>query len=266
MQRKLISYVNITIIITSLIAILGSSSEAEVVVGPVIEEELEKGDSSGSKELGLRRIMDEASTKFFSKLGIRILPKEGVNPSPEIARKRVQQMIEAGVTSETEVYESIRHSESVSISSLLVDLSRQRLYLLNPEGKILHEFPVSTGVRGYDTPPGKYKIVNKAPYAYSKKYGADMYQWMGITANGDYGLHSLKGSSYERLLGRRASHGCIRLSRKDAKLLYPLISIGTPVEIMNRVEKLVYFESVTDEDLRALVREAIQGTPPQTFF
>ena len=134
-------------------------------------------------------------------------------------------------------------------------------------GKVLDEFKVSTGMPGYETPPGEYRVVNRARYAYSKKYEADMYNWLGLTRDGGYGIHSLKGSGYEHWLGKRASHGCIRLSRKDAQYLFPLIPLGTTVRIVNRLEPLERYQPISDEDLRELIAKLL-GTqrPVMPFF
>jgi lipoprotein-anchoring transpeptidase ErfK/SrfK len=60
-----------------------------------------------------------------------------------------------------------------------------------------------------------------------------MPHWSAITADGQYGMHSLEGTSYLQYLGSVASHGCIRLSPEDATWLYDWVSIGTPVDIVD---------------------------------
>jgi L,D-transpeptidase YbiS len=53
---------------------------------------------------------------------------------------------------------------------------------------------------------------------------------------GEYALgfgkgYFIHGTLYKRLLGKNVTHGCIRLSDEDLKVLYRLTKIGTPVII-----------------------------------
>lgn len=250
--------------------ILTQLAFSEVVVGPAEKEA--DADTRDSNEITSpqspkpRQNIDKVSLSFFARLGITLLPLPKVNPDEETAKTLVKSLIEQGILNEEEIFSSVAGAQEIAIDHVVIDLSRQRLFLVNPSEKILEEFPVSTGVRGYDTPPGEYRIVNKSPYAYSKKYQADMYHWMALTKNGDYGIHSLKSSGYERRLGRPASHGCIRLSRQNARLLFSILPVGMRVVIASRVENPQYFEPVTDEHLRKLVKDLLSAAPPQPYF
>lgn len=119
------------------------------------------------------------------------------------------------------------------VAYIVINLADQRLYAFDPGGSVILEYACSSGKGGHSTPKGDYFIKNKAVQAYSKKYSATMTHWMAITADGAYGIHGLLGSSYYSLLGRPASHGCIRLAREHAKELYSLASVGTPVSIVH---------------------------------
>lgn len=118
-----------------------------------------------------------------------------------------------------------------------VDLSKQRLYAW--DGDILvHEFPVSTGLRGQDTATGRFQILDKIPMAYSRIWRLNMPNWMGIyyvkgIENGFHGLPLRPDGSrmWAGLLGQRASYGCIVLGIKPAKTLYNWAEIGTRVDI-----------------------------------
>jgi hypothetical protein len=153
------------------------------------------------------------------------------------------------------------------LDHLIINLATQRIYECNFDGQVLHEDKVSSGVKGMDTPPGEYSIVNKAPKAYSQKYDAWMLHWMGLTADGSYGLHGLEGSSYERRLGGVASHGCVRLSRSYAKDLYPRVSVGMPVSIVNDPKlDLATYEPLSRQAALSLVLDAISPADPAELF
>jgi len=257
-------------IITPLLAIFTAHyavSAGTIVQGPV-ELESETGAPEDGAQASLSSQPDDFGKILFAKLGIRVLPPKatGASQTPLAPEEAIRQMIASGVRDEQELLEGVRERSAVAIDHVIIDLSRQRLYLVNHNNEILEEFLISSGTRGFETPPGEYRIVNKAHYAYSKKYQADMYNWMGLTANGDYGLHSLKGSSYERHLGRRASHGCIRLSRKDASILYSLLPIGTRVRVVNRLEPVKYFQALTTEQLKQKIASLLTEYPELPYF
>lgn len=99
----------------------------------------------------------------------------------------------------------------------------------------LGKFRVSTGKRSTPTPKGEFKIVNKAPRAWSKKFGLWMPYWMGMK-DGSFGFHELPEwpNGYkegEKHIGTPVSHGCIRLGVGDAKKLYDWVEVGTKVII-----------------------------------
>jgi len=97
---------------------------------------------------------------------------------------------------------------------------------------------VSTGEPGIDeegwekteTMPGFHKIVELLPYRrWSKDENIKMLFWIGIEPGVEKGIHSLeavgKFANYEKFLGQKKSHGCIRLSRKASRQLYEWIGI-----------------------------------------
>lgn len=115
-----------------------------------------------------------------------------------------------------------------------VDTKKQELTYFF-DGKIISTFKVSTGKRSMPTPKGEFKIKNKFPRAWSKKYGLWMPFWMGLQ-DGKFGFHELpewpngfkEGKDH---LGKAVSHGCIRLGIGQAELLYQWADVGTPVII-----------------------------------
>jgi tetratricopeptide (TPR) repeat protein len=118
-----------------------------------------------------------------------------------------------------------------------VDISRQRLYAWEGD-TLLHSFPTSTGLRGRDTAPGHYQVLDKIPMAYSSIWRLKMPYWLGIyyVGNIENGIHALPirpdGSvMWGGLLGQRASYGCIILSTEAARLIYNWADIGTVVDV-----------------------------------
>ncbi|HRY60342.1 MAG TPA: L,D-transpeptidase [Patescibacteria group bacterium] len=100
-----------------------------------------------------------------------------------------------------------------------ISIKEQRLRVIE-NYRIIHEFKTSTGRYKGSTPKGVSRVYNHAPNPISRMYKCHLYRWLAVTPDGKVGIHGLFMSGYERLLGRPASHGCIRLSRPNAEVVY----------------------------------------------
>lgn len=99
-------------------------------------------------------------------------------------------------------------------------------------GYLRHTWRVSTGRRGYNTPTGTYRPKRLARRHYSSKYHGSPMPY-SIFFRGGYAIH---GSYQTRQLGRRASHGCVRLHPRNAARLFSLVRAnrsGTRIVITN---------------------------------
>lgn len=111
-----------------------------------------------------------------------------------------------------------------------IDQSRQRMRVF-VDGAPAYEWPVSTARRGYVTPNGSFRVGLMAPMWRSHKYhGSPMPHAMFF--RGGYAIH---GTYATGALGRRASHGCIRLAPGNAAALFHLARArgGASVVIRN---------------------------------
>ena len=99
-----------------------------------------------------------------------------------------------------------------------VDLSSQRMHVY-VNGALRHVWKVSTGRGRYRTPTGTYRPTRLERSWYSRKYYNSPMPH-SIFFRGGYAIH---GTNYVRQLGRRASHGCVRLSRRNAARLFGLV-------------------------------------------
>lgn len=183
------------------------------------------------------------------------------------SQRMIASLLEEGESNVDDLVRMITTERGDALDHIVINIASQRLYEMNVNGQVIREEKISSGAKGYDTPLATYNIVNKAPKAYSKKYTAWMLQWMGLTSDGAYGMHGLEGSSYERHLGKVASHGCIRLSRAYAKELYPRVKVGMPVTILNDKNlELKQYVPLTEAQARALVLETISPADPGALF
>lgn len=82
-----------------------------------------------------------------------------------------------------------------------------------------HSWRVSTGRRGYTTPSGSYRPVRLERMWHSRKYHWSPMPY-SIFFRGGYAIH---GTTETKYLGRRASHGCVRLAPGNARQLFSLV-------------------------------------------
>jgi lipoprotein-anchoring transpeptidase ErfK/SrfK len=101
-----------------------------------------------------------------------------------------------------------------------VDKSAQRM-TVTVDGNQLYDWPVSTGGRGYDTPSGTFKPFRMDIDHYSEEWdNAPMPYSIFFTKTGD----AVHGTYEQRNLGHAVSHGCVRLSVKNAATLWKLVT------------------------------------------
>ncbi len=102
---------------------------------------------------------------------------------------------------------------------LEINLTSQRL-TVRENGAAKHTWKISSGRGGYLTPTGNYRPQWMARMWHSRKYdGAPMPH--SIFFHRGFAIHATYATGR---LGRPASHGCIRLSPRNAKTLYRLVS------------------------------------------
>lgn len=142
-----------------------------------------------------------------------------------------------------------------SRTGIIINLPEMRLYYFRREGEnlVVYTAPVGIGTEGKLTTEGLYIIYRKkekpywhVPESIRKKDptlppvvppGPD-------NPLGDYALYlsreayAIHGTNRPWGIGRRVSHGCIRLYPEDIEALFPLVPIGTPVKVIYQPTKL----------------------------
>jgi lipoprotein-anchoring transpeptidase ErfK/SrfK len=84
---------------------------------------------------------------------------------------------------------------------------------------------VSSGMRGYRTPTGKFVVTNKARHHTSSIYGSPMPYFQRLSCQA-FGFHVGHCPGYP------ASHGCIRMPQSKARAFFSTTKVGDPVEII----------------------------------
>ena len=99
-----------------------------------------------------------------------------------------------------------------------IDLSRQHL-TVKEYGKVVGSWPISSGKDGHRTPTGVFRPSWMAKMWYSRKYD-DAPMPHSVFFNDGIALHA---TQVTHLLGRPASHGCIRQAPANAARTYALV-------------------------------------------
>jgi lipoprotein-anchoring transpeptidase ErfK/SrfK len=99
-----------------------------------------------------------------------------------------------------------------------INLSQQ-VMTVTVGGAVYARWPVSTGRDGYSTPSGSFRPYLLKRMHYSRKYDNSPMPH-SVFFRGGYAIH---GTQYVKRLGRRASHGCVRLHPSNAAKLYRLV-------------------------------------------
>jgi hypothetical protein len=103
--------------------------------------------------------------------------------------------------------------------AISVDKNAQQMTVA-VDGQQKYVWPVSTGRAGYDTPNGSFKINRMDADHFSQEWdNAPMPHTMFFDLHG----HAIHGFFDEKHLGMAVSHGCVRLSRANATVLFDLV-------------------------------------------
>ena len=118
---------------------------------------------------------------------------------------------------------------------IVVSIPHRKLVLFE-DGKVQKIYPVAVGAENSPSPTGSFVIKTrlvKPTYYHPGKViptgpGNPLgTRWIGLSTKG-YGIH---GTNVENSVGKPASHGCIRMHRKDLEQLFAMVQVGDEVEI-----------------------------------
>ena len=121
------------------------------------------------------------------------------------------------------------------------------------DGEVVKTYNVSVGKASTPSPEGEFEITNRVsdPTYYHEgkvipagKNNPLGNRWMGLSTKG-YGIH---GTNEPRSIGKAASHGCIRMAKKDLEELFKRAEVGDKVVIRSeRDEVIAQLFPTTDE-------------------
>ncbi len=134
------------------------------------------------------------------------------------------------------------------VTRIEVDKGEDAVRAYAEDGTLLARYPATVGSRSFPSPSGSMEVRAVAPEATyhfdpeGRDWGPDEQLtipagpnnpvggiWIDLSKDG-YGIH---GSPDPQLIGKTASHGCVRLTNWDAKELAEAVSQGTTVEFVS---------------------------------
>jgi L,D-transpeptidase ErfK/SrfK len=154
---------------------------------------------------------------------------------------------------------------------IVINLSEMRLYRFPARPGPVTTFPVGIGTEGWSTPVGTFKVVQKQvnppwyPPASIRREEPDLPAMVPPGPDNPLGTHAIRldrgsilihGTDKPFGVGRRASHGCLRLYPEDIPILFDQVTVGTEVRIVREPVKVgvrggrVLVEVHVDEDAK----------------
>lgn len=136
---------------------------------------------------------------------------------------------------------------------VVINLSDQRLYFFREDGKTVDSVPLGIGNAGWDTPKGTTKVVRKKKHPtwyVPKSVRKEDPELPAVVRPGPdnplgtravylgWPAYLFHGTNKPYGVGRRVSHGCVRLYPEDIERLYPSIKVGMPVRVIDQPMKL----------------------------
>ncbi len=135
---------------------------------------------------------------------------------------------------------------------IVINLSELRLFYFAKNGSVM-TFPIGIGQEGWQTPVGKTRIASKRknpawiPPASIREEDPELPDIIPAGPDnplGEYALYLdwkkflIHGTNRPYGVGKRSSHGCIRLYPEDIETLFNAVDIGTKVTIIDTPYKL----------------------------
>jgi L,D-transpeptidase ErfK/SrfK len=163
---------------------------------------------------------------------------------------------------------------------VVINISEMRLYLFTGKGtNMMTTFPIGVGDEGKETPVGEFKVTMKIvdpPWHVPKSIRLENPELPAVVPPGPenpLGTHALRlsipsvlihGTDKPWSLGRRATHGCIRLYPEDIIKFFDMVRKGEKVTIVRQPIKVgvlhnrVFMEVHNDESTLNLL-EAVNA-------
>lgn len=172
------------------------------------------------------RVGDAMKAFKFSKLAVAVSAAVvlGVQAMGQQAAKQETASVEAAQPAKT------------AVRVIVVSLEDRKLALVE-DGQVKKVYPVAVGKPTTPSPVGTFTIARRVKNPTYQHDGKTVLpgpgnpvgtRWMGLSIKG-YGIH---GTNEQKSIGKAASHGCIRMAKKDLEEFYEMVAAGDMVELV----------------------------------
>lgn len=214
----------------------------------------EPADQANLPSLGYRNLMEALAERFHTTPETLIALNSAdtpIGPGKEIIVPNLPDVAEPNADLSARGWDQTLLSlgvagEQPKIEGILVDKSEGWLRTLDKDGKILGQFPVTTGSKHDPLPIGNWTIKGVArnpefhynPELFWDVSDSEDKQLLPPGPNGPVGVvwidlskphYGIHGTSEPTTIGRAESHGCVRLTNWDAARLAGMVKPGTKV-------------------------------------
>lgn len=162
---------------------------------------------------------------------------------------------------------------ATSYEGIIINLSEMRLYYFFSQGQsnLVNTFPIGIGTEGNDTPVGNFTVIEKiespswhVPESIRQEY-PHLPKVVPPGPDNPLGSHAIRLSAMNILIhgthrpfgvGRKVSHGCIRLYPEDIPKLFKIVPNKTKVTIVRQPVKVgirgdqIFIEVHKDKSLK----------------
>ena len=181
--------------------------------------------------LGYQSPLEELAEKFHVKPALL----SRLNPGKDLSTPGVEIQVP-----------NVRDDPPPKAAKIVVSKTRHTLEAFNAAGRVVAEYPTTSGSQHDPLPIGNWKVTDITPHP-AFYYNPDLFWnapeadakakiqpgpnnpvgvvWIGISKE-HYGIH---GTPEPSLIGHAESHGCVRLTNWDAADLAKIVTVGTPV-------------------------------------
>ncbi|WP_340648416.1 L,D-transpeptidase [Pseudoxanthomonas winnipegensis] len=207
---------------------------AEDVAGPFVQIPKQIAKQAGLDALGYTSLVEALGERFH--VGTQTLQQ--LNPGLDFATAKAGTVVK--------VTNVLGAAPLAKAARVVVDKSDSTLRLLDDQGKVYAQFPVTSGSAHDPLPIGQWKIlgISRNPtYHYNPKLFWDAKKgdkkatiaagpnnpvglvWIDLSKD-HYGLH---GTPEPRNVGKTQSHGCVRLTNWDVLQVADAVDASVPV-------------------------------------
>ena len=147
---------------------------------------------------------------------------------------------------------------------ILISIPDRQLALIDNR-EVVKVYPVAVGKTSTPSPEGDFTVITRnvnPTYYHEGKVippGKDNplgTRWMGLNLKG-YGIH---GTNAPASIGKAASHGCIRMAKKDLEELFTLVKVGDAVSIRSERDELVAQVFGSNNDVQVASATAVTSS------